>query len=164
MLIGWFYEDKKATTIADTKYAMGFLDNLVGSGVGEIVKSVSDTVDKFIETPDEERDFEKFQIQVQTEINKIEAGSRNFFIAGWRPSVGWICTIAFGWHFVGQPLLIFLINIGAMMFGVDPASVSAYMAVISSFQFDMATLLYVLGGLLGLGGLRTYEKHKGVSK
>jgi len=65
--------------------------------------------------------------------------------------VGWICAIAFGYHFVLQPLIIFVVTI----IGVDIPDLP---------EFDMSTLLTTLGGLLGIGGLRTYEKQKGLTK
>lgn len=80
----------------------------------------------------------------QQEINKIEAGSDNLFIAGWRPFIGWVCGIAFAYHFVLQPL---------MAFAMTSAGHEVRLPV-----FDMDALYTVLMGLLGLGGLRTFEK------
>ena len=87
----------------------------------------------------------------QLEINKAEAASGSLFKGGWRPAVGWICAIAFAYHFVLQPLIIFVVAI----VGVDIPDLP---------EFKMNTLLTVLGGLLGIGGLRTYEKQKGLTK
>jgi len=87
----------------------------------------------------------------QLEINKAEAASGSLFKGGWRPAVGWICAIAFAYHFVLQPLIIFVVAI----VGVDIPDLP---------KFNMNTLLTVLGGLLGIGGLRTYEKQKGLTK
>lgn len=90
-----------------------------------------------------------FQITMaQIAVNAEEAKSDNLFKSGWRPSVGWICSIAFALHFVVLPIL----NIGLVGFG--------YKAI--TIPFDMDTLFTVLGGLLGLGGLRTVEKMKGI--
>jgi hypothetical protein len=87
----------------------------------------------------------------QLEINKAEAASGSLFKGGWRPAVGWICAIAFGYHFVLQPLLVFVLTAS----GVDLPDLP---------EFDMGTLLTVLGGMLGIGGLRTVEKAKGLTK
>ena len=87
----------------------------------------------------------------QLEINKAEAASGSLFKGGWRPAVGWICAIAFGYHFVLQPLIIFVVTI-----------IGVYIPDLP--EFDMSTLLTTLGGLLGIGGLRTYEKQKGLTK
>jgi len=88
-------------------------------------------------------------VQQQIDINKIEAASPNVFVSGWRPGIGWICGAAFGLHFVVLPVLGWL----AVLFGHDPIVV----------PFDMDTLMTVLMGLLGLGGLRTFEKVRGVA-
>ena len=87
----------------------------------------------------------------QLEINKAEAASGSLFKGGWRPAVGWICAIAFGYHFVLQPLLVFVLTAS----GVDLPDLP---------EFDMSTLLTVLGGMLGIGGLRSYEKTKNLTK
>jgi len=88
-------------------------------------------------------------VQQQIDINKIEAASSSVFVAGWRPGIGWICGAAFALHFVILPLLSWL----AVLFGHDPIVV----------PFDMGTLMTVLTGMLGLGGLRTFEKVRGVA-
>lgn len=85
----------------------------------------------------------------QVEVNKIEAQSDNIFKSGWRPFVGWTCATSFSLHFVIFPILNFII----VAFGYKEIVIS----------FDMTTLMTVLGGLLGIGGLRTYEKLKGVA-
>jgi len=87
----------------------------------------------------------------QLEINKAEAQSRNIFIAGWRPFIGWTCGIALFWHFVGVPVTLFFV--GWLGITLPPLP-----------EFDMSTLMTVLMGMLGLGGLRTYEKVKGKTK
>jgi hypothetical protein len=87
----------------------------------------------------------------QIEVNKAEAASNSIFKGGWRPFIGWVCGIAFAYHFVLQPLLIFVMTYLGHPVPELP-------------DFDMASLMTVLGGLLGLGGLRTFEKYKGISK
>jgi hypothetical protein len=87
----------------------------------------------------------------QIEVNAAEAASGSLFKGGWRPCIGWICGIAFGYHFVLQPVIIFVVALIGMEIPDLP-------------EFDMGTLLTVLGGMLGIGGLRTYEKQKGLTK
>lgn len=86
----------------------------------------------------------------QIEVNKMEAKG-NWFQSSWRPLVGHTCAIAFLWHFVAQPVLIFTLSYLGHPIPELPT-------------FDMGALMTVLGGLLGLGSLRTFEKFKGVSK
>jgi hypothetical protein len=80
-------------------------------------------------------------ISLQTKINEIEAQHRTVFVAGWRPFIGWVCGIALAYNFVIRDLFIWLINPKI----VPPA-------------LQMEHLMTVLLGMLGLGGLRTYEK------
>ena len=87
----------------------------------------------------------------QLEINKAEAASGSLFKGGWRPFIGWTSGVAFAYHFVLQPLLVFVLTAS----GVDLPDLP---------EFDMSTLLTVLGGMLGIGGLRTVEKAKGLTK
>jgi len=87
----------------------------------------------------------------QLEINKAEAASGSLFKGGWRPCVGWICAIAFAYHFIVTDVIIF----GASFAGADLPELP---------EFEMGTLLTVLGGMLGIGGLRSYEKTKGLTK
>jgi hypothetical protein len=87
----------------------------------------------------------------QIEVNKAEASSGSLFKGGWRPFIGWVCGGAFAYHFVLQPVIVF----GVLTAGIDLPPLP---------EFDMASLMTVMMGMLGLGGLRTYEKQKGLSK
>ncbi len=88
-------------------------------------------------------------LTAQINVNQEEAKSSNVFVAGWRPAIGWICGLAFAWEFVVMPILAF---ISAAFGHTIPVPV-----------FDGSTMITVLMGMLGLGGLRTFEKIKGVS-
>jgi len=90
----------------------------------------------------------------QIEINKAAASHRSVFVAGWRPFIGWTCGVALAYHFIFYPIIVFAI----MTFPELPVPVD------SLPEFNMDSLMTVLLGMLGLGGLRTAEKIKGVSK
>jgi len=94
----------------------------------------------------QDQDFQRDMAQI--ELNKEEA-KMDLFRGGWRPAVGWTCGIAFALHFVIFPLLNFSLA------AVDQPQITV--------AFDMDTLMTVLMGLLGLGGLRTVEKWKGIN-
>ena len=79
----------------------------------------------------------------QLEINKAEATHKSIFVAGWRPFIGWVCGVALAYNFVIRDLFIW-----AMKPEVVPPAL------------QMEHLMTVLLGMLGLGGLRTYEKIK----
>jgi len=91
-----------------------------------------------------------FQIDLaQIGVNLAEAQSDNMFKAGWRPMVGWVCASAFALQFLIFPILNW-----ALMAFHQPAI---------DIPFNVDMLMYALGGLLGLGGMRTFEKMKGVA-
>ena len=50
----------------------------------------------------------------QIEVNKIEAASKSWFVAGWRPSVGWVCSLAMLYHFILAPMLQFAVGIAGI--------------------------------------------------
>jgi hypothetical protein len=129
--------------------------------IAALIPAVATLLDKFIPDADEKNKIaheiatlaskQAHEIALaQIEVNKEEAKSSGIFKGGWRPFLGWVCGVAFAYHFVLQPLLVFLF--------------SAYGIAIELPEFDMSSLLTVLGGMLGLGSLRTFEKYKGVSK
>lgn len=86
----------------------------------------------------------------QIEVNKEEAKSASIFVSGWRPFIGWICGCSFAYAFLIGPIVTQLSTAYGYNFPLPPV--------------DMGNMLYVLGGMLGLGGLRTYEKVQGVTK
>ena len=88
----------------------------------------------------------------QMEINKAEAQHPSVFVAGWRPFIGWVCGVALFWHFMGSDLLGWL----RIAFFPDMPAPPAL--------GGSETLVTVLLSMLGLGGLRTVEKIKGVSR
>ena len=130
--------------------------------LGKLVDPVSNILDKVVEDKDQkaklaheiatmaERHAQELA-RGQIEINREEAKSRNIFIAGWRPFVGWTCGLALFWHFLGLPVTLFVTGWFDLQHPPLP-------------EFDMQSLMTVLLGMLGLGGMRTFEKFKGVTK
>lgn len=90
------------------------------------------------------------QMAGQLEINKAEAASSSVFVAGWRPFIGWICGSALGYTFIVYPLLLWAT--AAWWPGIQPPTLGTG---------DM--LFELLLGMLGMGGLRTFEKVRGVA-
>ena len=90
------------------------------------------------------------QALAQIEVNKVEAAHQSLFIAGWRPSIGWVCSLAMLLNFI----LIPFINLG-----LDFAQMGIQLDLI-----EMETMMPVLLGMLGLGVMRTAEKLKGVQR
>jgi len=86
----------------------------------------------------------------QREITRVEAQSPSLFVAGWRPAIGWVCALALGFQYLARPLL-------AWAGGVWWPQVPGVPGI------DEA-LWQLMFGMLGLGGLRSFEKTRGVAK
>lgn len=84
----------------------------------------------------------------QTDINKVEASSSSLFVSGWRPAIGWVCALALAYQYLLKPLLMGFLpmfNITLALPGLDD------------------NLWQLMMGMLGMGGLRTFEKVQGVA-
>lgn len=138
---------------------MSFLSNLFGAG--DVVKAVGDTIDNIF-TSDEERLEKQLEIMkaqreydyleskliseqniAQTEVNKVEAASSSLFMAGWRPAIGWIGALALLYQFILYPLLLWLPV-------KEPPK-----------PLDYTMLFTLITGMLGIAGLRSFDKLKG---
>ena len=130
--------------------------------IGALIPAVSGILDKFVPDADTKQKLaheistmaEKHAHELATgqlAINAEEAKSRNVFVAGWRPFIGWTCGIALMAHFVLFPATDFAV--AYMGYEVPPMP-----------AFDMDSLMTVLLGMLGLGGMRSFEKFKGLTK
>jgi len=139
---------------------MNFLTALFNGG--DAIKAVGDTMDNLF-TSDEERmekkneliksnreyDFQENKLIAdqniaQTEVNKAEAGNSSMFVAGWRPAIGWVGAIALFYQFIAYPIMLWY------PWGHPPPAPMDY------------TMLYTLiTGMLGIAGLRSYDKSIG---
>lgn len=128
--------------------------------LGPILEVGKTLLDRFVPDPAKKQEAEMElirmaaegelkQVIAQLEINAREASHQSVFVAGWRPFFGWSGGIGFLYATIGQPLLAW----GAAIKGwpVPP-----------SLNLDL--LWVVITGMLGIGGLRTFEKTKGVTK
>jgi hypothetical protein len=86
----------------------------------------------------------------QTDINKIEAGSSNLFVSGWRPCVGWIGACALGYATILEPFARFISKVIFSYSGDFPI-------------IDTTLTMQILLGLLGMAGLRSWDKKNGTA-
>ena len=129
--------------------------NLLGRKAIDPVLLVSNLLDTLF-TSDEERLDKKAVLArivsqpnvVQSEIGKIEATHKSIFVAGWRPFIGWVCGAALAYNFIIRELVIWSLAISDKDILPPPA-------------LQMEVLTTILYALLGLGGLRTFEKLRG---
>jgi len=122
--------------------------------IDKLIEPVTKILDKFIPDADTKQKIahelatmsEKHIHEIakaQIEVNKEEAKG-NWFQSSWRPATAWVCVAGFAVNFLISPLLA--------PFGINVP------------QADTSTMLPVLMGMLGLGGMRSYEKTKGLTK
>ena len=132
-------------------------------GVGKIAGDLVTTDKERIELELEGRKLDLEQARIdqatdlaQVDVNKIEAASSNLFVSGWRPAVGWVGVAGLAYQFLGYPLMQWAWAVGQ---GVDliPQGLGA------PPDLDVEQLMTLLAGLLGFGGMRSFEKHKGVA-
>lgn len=136
---------------------MGFFTRLFGSAAAQPIEALGAAFDKLFTSEDERMQAQAVLTKLamhpqilQAEINKIEAGHRSIFVAGWRPFIGWVCGIGFLWAFLGHPLFEWAVAVSGA--GVEAPPIMT------------DHLLELVLALLGLGTLRTAEKLQGRSK
>lgn len=86
-------------------------------------------------------------VQGQLSVNAAEAASPGNFKGGWRPFIGWVCGVACAWNWIGLPVALFAAKLTGHPMEFAPANLSEMMPI--------------LLGMLGLGGLRTFERING---
>lgn len=134
---------------------------LLAPVLGGIIETVGKVADDLF-TSDEERaraeldayQAESARLVAQTEVNKVEAASDSLFVAGWRPAIGWVGVLAMAYQFVGYPFLVWGWSLmqaaGKIPGGLAPPPI-----------LDTDALWVILTGILGIGGMRSFDKLKG---
>lgn len=124
------------------------IDDAIAAGLKVLDKFVPDPAQK-AKAEAELRDSLMKWDQAQTEVNKAEAMNQNLFVSGWRPWIGWVCGVALAYQYVMTPIVMWLASIAMIELPQPP-------------KLDEA-LWQLMTGMLGIAGLRTYEKIKGVA-
>ena len=132
---------------------MGWLSNIFNVGTAEPVKAVGDVLDELFTSEEEELTLETVKQRLaqrqqlaQTKVNEVQAAHRSIFVAGARPFLMWVCGFGFLFAFVINPLLTWLFpDMGKP-------------------ELPLEVMLELTLAMLGLAGLRTVEKLKGVNK
>jgi hypothetical protein len=133
------------------------LDRILATNIASPIEAIGNVFDKLF-TSDAERAqaeavLEKLRqhpAELQVELNKIEAAHRSVFVAGWRPAVGWICALGVGWAYLGHPLFLWAAALWSP--GLQPPAIQTD----SLFELVLA--------MLGMAGLRSFEKSAGRAK
>jgi len=129
-----------------------------GEDLAQPIEAVGNVLDNLFTSDDERLTHEEIQTRLaqkpnlaQIELTKIEASHRSVFVAGWRPFIGWVCGVALAYNFILRDLIGWAILMYDQTIPAPP-------------PLEMGSLMTVLMGLLGLGGLRTVEKLNGRTK
>jgi hypothetical protein len=138
---------------------MNILKSFTGVDAADLVKTIVTTLaSKFPTpmTPEQQIQLERQLLDFlakedsnQTEINKIDAASTNKFQSNWRPLVGWTGALSFA-----------LFALATVVFPI----LKVFHPELEKPDIDWQPILEILFALLGLSGLRTYEKQKGIAK
>ena len=132
-------------------------------GIGSIIESVGKGAGDLVTTEKERRELDLREKEIdqktdlaQIEVNKVEAASSSVFVAGWRPAIGWIGAAAMAYQFLLYPLMLwgwtYFQGTGWIPKELQPPPV-----------LEADQLWVVLSGMLGIAGLRSVEKVKGVA-
>ena len=124
------------------------IDDAIAAGLKVLDKFIPDPAAKAQAEAALRQSLQQWDAQ-QTAVNAVEAQNPNLFVSGWRPAVGWVCCAALAWTFILQPILAF---------GFAQAG-----QIIALPALETGDLIPILLSLLGLGGMRSWEKVKGVA-
>lgn len=149
----------------------GIVANLASAGIGQALDGISKVIDSVKgHSPETAEQLQEIKAaldqnhtellkaaiaadtqsgQMQTDVTKVEAANPSTFVAGWRPAVGWTCAIALFNNFILAPYAEWI------------AALAGHPVPFP--HLDIASLMTLLIGLLGLGGMRTLEKVQGVA-
>lgn len=125
-------------------------------GIDDAISAGLKVLDKFIPDPAEKAKAETALREslmqwdgMQAKVNEAEAQNPNLFVSGWRPFIGWVCGGALAYSYLIAPLLMYIANLSGHPLPKPPT--------LDGFLFELVI------AMLGMGGLRTYEKVKGVA-
>ena len=136
--------------------SVNILGALAGGGLAQPIEAIGNVLDRLFTSDDEKLSRQEALARLaqqpamaQIEINKIEAAHRSVFVAGWRPFIGWVCGLGLAWAFLGHPLFEWAVALWLPARGiVAPVLITDHM-------------VELVIAMLGLGGLRTFEKIAG---
>lgn len=109
--------------------------------------------------------FTKLQASdlAQIEVNKSEAGTGSLFVGGWRPMIGWACASALAFNYVALPFLIFILATLSGLGAMSDNTLTVVLNAKSGLKID-EMVWELMFGMLGMAGLRSFEKVKGIAR
>ncbi|GIX18040.1 MAG: hypothetical protein KatS3mg119_2226 [Rhodothalassiaceae bacterium] len=125
--------------------------------ISDIIQAIAKPIDDLVGDTDLKRKLKAeiqgqlFQLDMaQIAVNRQEAAHKSLFVAGWRPFIGWVCGVAIAWAFLGQHVAEWAVAIWAPGTPIP--------------EVESDRLMELVLAMLGMAGLRTYEKRAGVAR
>jgi len=139
----------------ETAEAAGSLIESVGTGISSLANGIRSAITGEM-TPDKRAELEKIALEAenlqkhsQLQINLAEAQHASWFVAGWRPFIGWVCGFSLANNYILRPWAIAVLS-----------------TMGKTFEFpviDLTLMIPIMTGMLGLAGMRSYEKKQGIT-
>ena len=140
----------------ETAEAAGTVIKSIGDGVSSLANGIRSAITGEM-TPDKRAELEKIALEAenlqkhsQLQINLAEAQHSSVFVAGWRPFIGWVCGMSIANNYILRPWAIAVLS-----------------TMGKTFEFpviDLTLMIPIMTGMLGIAGMRSYEKKNGISK
>ncbi|GIX17716.1 MAG: hypothetical protein KatS3mg119_1902 [Rhodothalassiaceae bacterium] len=125
--------------------------------ISDIIQAIAKPIDDLVGDTDLKRKLKAeiqgqlFQLDMaQIAVNQQEAAHKSLYVAGWRPFIGWVCGVAIAWAFLGQHVAEWAVAIWAPGTPIP--------------EVESDRLMELVLAMLGMAGLRTYEKRAGVAR
>lgn len=148
----------------DVKIDLAGIGTVV-SGIGDAAKGIREAITgksildpakqaevemKILDIEQRSKEADNTLLLAQAKINEVEASSGSIFKSGWRPFIGWICSFGCAYGWIVYPIACWIARV---IFKYD----------LEFPAIDTQSLMSMTIGLLGLGGMRSFEKAKGVA-
>lgn len=140
--------------------------SIVKDGLQGVVEGIGKGLDGLFTSDEERGKVMNSTLKILTEphrlqaINNIQdAKAASFWQSGWRPAIGWTCATGLFYHFIVREWIVFAMVAARNMGNTEAERMIGYLPTMDSGQLISLTM-----ALLGLGGLRTWEKYKGINK
>ena len=130
---------------------IGEVSALVNTVISRILPDKAAEAKAILDSYEKEQDRQAEVAKKQLEVNSVEAANPSLFVSGWRPGFAWLCIFVFACQYVIEPWVVWLCQLAGVHVPAFP-------------ELSSGDLFNALLGLLGLGGMRTFERIKGVIK
>ena len=133
---------------------MSIRAKIFGAGAAKTIDSLGNALDKVFTSKGEKLSYAEAMVRLkqipnlkQLDVNKAEASHRSWFVAGWRPFIGWVCGVGLGVNYVLRPIFNYTLIL-----------INSNLPLLESL--DIGALIPLVSGMLGLSILRSNENQR----